>query len=264
MAKINWRQRFTAVAVHLALTLLITGAAALLIFLLWFPDGLASVTGGMELFLLVVGCDAALGPLVSLFIYDPTKGRTKLLVDYCIIGALQVLALAYGLFAVAESRPAVIAYDRNALDIVAAIQLEPDDLLKASAREYRSIPITGPKLVSVERPTDQKELSDLVFLMIAGIGPATKPTYYRPYDAARDAIRNRSGAMELLLNGSGDQEAVIRRGITATDKVESQLRWIGVRHRFGTAVALLDAETLQPLHYIPVDPSWVKREKPQE
>ena len=264
MAKINWRQRFTAVAVHLAATLLVTGIAALLIFFVWFPDGLASVTGGMELFLLVVGCDAALGPFVSLFIYDPTKGRGKLLFDYTIVGALQLAALAYGIFVVAQSRPAIVAFDAAAIQIVTPMELEPADLIEASERQYRTLPLDGPRLVSVQRPTDPKELADLVFLMIAGAGPGLKPKYYRDYDEAREAIQEAGLPIDLLLNGTGDKESAIRSGIARTRKDGAQLRWLPVRHRFGEAVALIDADTLHPLYYLPVEVNWIKPAKSKD
>ncbi len=263
MGTINWRERFIAAAIHLAATLLITGVAALLIFLVWFPSGLAWVTGGMQLFLLMVGCDAVLGPLVSLFIYNPAKGRGKLLLDYCLVGGVQLLALGYGIYVVSQSRPVFIAYDAGHLAIVSAIELEPEDLIQASDREYRTKPLTGPKLIAVQRPTDPKELADLVFAMIAGMNPATKPTYYRSYDTARDSIQKASASLELLLTGSGENEAFIRRAIEATDKDAAQLRWLAARHRFGMAVALIDADTLQPVGFIPVDPTWVKRELPK-
>ena len=48
--------------------------------------------GGTELFLLVVGCDLALGPLISLVIYNSRKSRRKLVIDYTIVGVVQLAA----------------------------------------------------------------------------------------------------------------------------------------------------------------------------
>ena len=41
-------------------------------------------------------CDLALGPLISLVIYNSRKARRKLIIDYTIVGAVQIAALVYG------------------------------------------------------------------------------------------------------------------------------------------------------------------------
>ena len=60
---INWREKFVAFAIHFGVTATLGACAAALIFLVWFPRPFATMIGGTELFLLVVGCDLALGPL---------------------------------------------------------------------------------------------------------------------------------------------------------------------------------------------------------
>ena len=67
---ILWREKFIATSVHFAVTLVLAGIAAGLIFLVWYPDPFDDMIGGTELFLLVVGCDLALGPLLSLVVFD--------------------------------------------------------------------------------------------------------------------------------------------------------------------------------------------------
>ena len=75
---IVWREKFVATAIHFLVTLLLAACAAALIFLVWFPDPLQTMIGGTELFMLVVGCDLALGPLISLVIYNSRKSRREL------------------------------------------------------------------------------------------------------------------------------------------------------------------------------------------
>ena len=58
---INWRERFVAAFIHFLITLLLAGIAAALIFLVWFPNGIAAVVGGTTLFVLVLGSDLVLG-----------------------------------------------------------------------------------------------------------------------------------------------------------------------------------------------------------
>jgi len=72
---INWRERFLAFAIHFLVTLAMGACAAALIFLVWFPDPYQTMVGGTKLFELVVICDLVLGPLISLVIYDRSKGQ---------------------------------------------------------------------------------------------------------------------------------------------------------------------------------------------
>ena len=94
LGKIAWREKFIATAIHFGVTLALAACAAALIFLVWFPDPFETMIGGTELFMLVVGCDLALGPLISLVIYDSRKSRRELVTDYSIVGTVQLAALA--------------------------------------------------------------------------------------------------------------------------------------------------------------------------
>ncbi len=78
---IAWRTKLFAFSLHFLATAVLAAIAAALIFLIWFPAPFARMVGGTELFMLVVGCDVVLGPLLSLVIYDPRKTRLALIVD---------------------------------------------------------------------------------------------------------------------------------------------------------------------------------------
>lgn len=254
MININWREKTLAATIHFAVTLAVALLAALLIFYIWFPGALAEMVGGRALFLLVAGCDLVLGPLISLVIYNSAKSRWHLVIDYTVIGAVQLTAFIYGVSVVADSRPVFIAFDVDRLEVVSALELEEEDLSAASAPQYRVRPWTGPQLVSIRRPTDTKERSDLLFMEITRKGAYLMPKYYSDYSSARETILAKSKPMDQRLNNSGVNEPVVRIAIEKTGKSESELRWLLVHHRFGFATALIDAKTALPLRYLAVDP----------
>ena len=76
------------------------------------------MVGGTKLFELVVVCDLVLGPLISLVIYDSTKARGKLIMDYSIIGAIQLAAMIYGVYIVAGTRPVYVAFNKDRIEVV--------------------------------------------------------------------------------------------------------------------------------------------------
>ena len=63
----------------------------------------------------MVGCDLALGPLVSLVIYNSRKSRRELVFDYSVVAVVQIAAMVYGVYVVAESRPVYIAFLKDRL-----------------------------------------------------------------------------------------------------------------------------------------------------
>ena len=258
MKKINWRERVFAAAIHFLVTLAVAGLAALLIFRVWFPGALADLVGGKQLFFLVIGCDVTLGPLISLVIYNSTKSRWHLIADYAVIGAVQLAALAYGVFIVSGSRPAFVAFDADRLEVVTAFELDDKDLAAAVDPRFRTRPWSGPRLVYIRRPTDPKERNNLLFMEVGGMRAYLMPKYYSDYDAAKADILAKCKSLDTLLDGSGDKGAALRGAIKSTRRQDTDLCWLLVHDRFGFATALLDAHTAKPLRYVPVDPTWIK------
>src|SRR5947209_6892165 len=97
--------RFKASGMHLAWSAGAATLAALLVFAVWYPWPYRQMSGGQQLFLLVVSVDLILGPLLTLTVFNPRKPRKVLLRDLVIIVAFQLSALMYGLHTVYVARP---------------------------------------------------------------------------------------------------------------------------------------------------------------
>src|SRR5678815_212272 len=140
---IVWRDRFVAFAIHFLLTLALGALAAALIFLVWFPDPFQTMVGGTKLFELVVVCDLVLGPLISLVIYDKSKGRRKLVLNYTIVGVVQLAAMIYGVYIVAGTRPVYVAFSTDRLEVVTARDISDRELAAARDPRYARLPYDG-------------------------------------------------------------------------------------------------------------------------
>lgn len=88
----------------------------------WYLSGLLTVLP------ITIGVDAALGPLLTFLIANPSKSRTELGRDISVIVGVQVLALAYGAFTMWSGRPLYYAYSGKELSIVQASDLEPAEI----------------------------------------------------------------------------------------------------------------------------------------
>src|SRR6478609_8700249 len=101
----DWKVRFKASAIHLGISLAIAVLAAMLVFGIWYPYPYRELSGGRELFLLLVSVDVILGPLITLAIFNRAKPRKELRRDLAVVGLIQLAALGYGLWTVFVARP---------------------------------------------------------------------------------------------------------------------------------------------------------------
>lgn len=108
--------RIKAFAWHLGCSLLIASAALVLVFAVWYPAPLHVALGVTSVFLLVLLVDVVIGPFLTLLVYK--QGKKTLLFDMAVIIALQLSALLYGLWTVAEGRPVWLVFNVDRFDLV--------------------------------------------------------------------------------------------------------------------------------------------------
>jgi hypothetical protein len=249
---INWRERLVAFAIHFLVTLALAAAAGALIFLVWFPDPFQTMIGGAELFLLVVGCDLALGPLISLVIYNSRKSRRTLVIDYSIVGVVQIAALAYGIFTVVGARPVYVAFSLDRFEIVTARDIADSDLAEARIPLYRTLPWAGPRFVNVVvRPEDH---NDALEQALAGLEEHQRPKFYMPFDTALEQIRKRARPVSAITGKFPDTAPGFALAMRGLQIPPERLATLPVRHSKGFWTALIDTDTGKPLRYVPVDP----------
>lgn len=247
---IAWREKFVAFAIHFVITALVAAGAAALIFFVWFPAPFDAMTGGTKLFFLVVGCDLALGPLISLVIYNSKKSRKELFTDYLVVAVVQLAALAYGVHAVSNARPVYVAFLKDRLEVATPADIDPADL-KAAKAPYDSLPKWGPKLVATRDATSIKEQQKLLFLSVGGKETSVMPAYYVPYESQRDAILKAAKPLEVLYKHHPDAKALVAAEHLSN---AAALRWMPVKHRRGFWTVLIDPKTAEPVRYIALDP----------
>lgn len=248
---IVWRDKLLAFGVHFIATALLAAAAAALIFGIWFPSPFNEMIGGTKLFELVVGCDLALGPLISLVIFNRGKSRRELVIDYAIVGVVQVAALCYGVWVMAASRPVYVAFSKDRFEVVQAQHVRDSDLA-AAAPEYQHLPLTGPKLVAVDVPAAAQ--SDVLFEELAGHGGHTQPKYYVPYASQLEAIRKHAGTIAALEKFHHEAKAVLDAAVVAAKLPAERLGWLPVAVKGEFWTALIDVETGKPVSYAQLDP----------
>jgi len=249
---ILWREKFKATGLHFLVTLFFAGCAGALIFLLWFPDPFQTMIGGTELFLLVTGCDLALGPLSSLVVYNSRKTRRALVFDYVVIGTVQLAALGYGVFMLAGTRPLYVAFSYDRLEIVVARDISDAELAAAKDLKYRTRPLTGPRLVGIKVPPE--EHNDALFQSLDGNEEHMRPRFYVPYEELLPQIRARAKSIAELEKIHPASKPLLEAAMRDLKIPASRVAWLPVHHFRGFWTALIDTENGKPLTYVDFDP----------
>jgi hypothetical protein len=252
MTSIPWREKWRAFGIHFAVTLVLAAGAAAIIFGVWFPAPFDELVGGAELFVLVVGCDLVLGPLLSLVIWDRRKGRNKLIFDYCVVGLIQLGALAYGVYIVAGSRPVYVAFVGDRLEVVTARDVRPAELAAAKDPKYSSLPVTGPMLVAVVVPAADR--NDALFQALDGNEEQSRPKFFVPYESQLATIQKHIFPLADLEKRHPEAKEKIAAARAAAGLPDAQLRWMPVRYREAFWTVVVDAASGQPLEYFALDP----------
>ena len=188
--------RFQAFALHLAISALIALAVIGLVFFIWYPAPLASATGVTRIFLMLLAIDVILGPSLTLLVYKP--GKKTLVFDLAVIACLQLAALSYGLYAVAEGRPAWLVFSVDRFELVRVNDIDEHKLDEAPA-DYRQPSWLGPQWVAASNPVDSEARNELMFeALLGGTDIAQRPNLYQPLTQQSDLMRQRAQPLSAL------------------------------------------------------------------
>ncbi|BFM17643.1 hypothetical protein R50073_38260 [Maricurvus nonylphenolicus] len=183
---------------------------------------------------------------MSLVIYNPAKPKSELVRDYSVIGLIQLSALVYGLYAVAESRPAYIVFVKDRLEVVTAIDFDSEDFAEASD-PYNQISWLGPRRVCVEYPTDPEERNELVFSAVSGKDIQLFPKYYRGC---------KSGELEAKVYPAQQLKSIAQ--LKSYNFVEGfptgDFTWLPVKHRFGAWVEVYPEGDVSKGYFVDINP----------
>lgn len=246
-----WKCRLRASAIHLFISLTIATLAALLVFGWWYPYPYRELSGGRELFALMVAVDVVLGPLITLVIFNTNKTGRHLMMDFTVIGLLQVAALSYGLWTVFLARPVHLIFEYQRMVVIHAVDIAPETLLKASPG-LQKLPLRGPTLLSL-RPLQGNEAIESILQATGGIPQAAQPNLWQSYEAAQPQILQESQPVAQLRSRFPAQTDAIDRAIAQTGKSAAELRYLPLLSRKLAWTVLIDAESAQPVGFVALD-----------
>ena len=248
----GWKDRLKASGIHLGISLVIALLAALLVFGLWYPYPYREISGGRELFFIVVIVDVILGPLITLAVFNRAKPWPELRRDLALVALIQLSALGYGLWTVFVARPVHMVFEYDRFRIVHAVDV-PEQLLNRTPHDVVALPLTGPTLLSLRPFRDGKEKMDATMAALEGLSLSARPDLWQPYADAKSEIWQTAKPVSELRVRFATQATAIDAAISATGRQPETLVYLPMVGRKSFWTVFLDPITAEVLGFMPLD-----------
>ena len=239
LASIN---RWQAGGGHLLVSATIGAAVLAAMIFVWYTPPYFEAAGGNDLVLLMVGVDVALGPLLTLAVFNPGKGLGKLRFDLAVIALFQLTALAYGVHVMFIARPAYLVFAVDRFDLVMNNQLSDAELAKASP-PWNARPLGKPPTVGARVPTDPKLKEESLFLALSGVDLPQQPRYYVAYASIAVEAAKRAQPLAELRKLNPDAQRTIDAIVAQSGRTEDRLAFLAARAPHRDFAVIVDRDS---------------------
>ena len=248
----NWKVRLRAAGVHLCISLAIAVLAAVLVFGFWYPYPYREVSGGRELFLIVIAVDVILGPLITLAIFNVSKPLRELRLDLAVVALIQLAGLGYGLWTVSLARPAHLVFEIDRFRVVHVVEI-PENLLDKAPPGVVVMPLSGPTLLAVRPFRDEAEKFDATMVALRGVALGVRPDLWQLYDDARPAVLKSGRPVAELKTRWPNRAAEIETLLKELGRSPATTLWVPMASRRVFWTVFVDSNTAQVVGFLPLD-----------
>lgn len=189
--KLRAKYALKVFSTHLAISASIAAIISFLVLGHWFVYPYHQLLGGLHLFWLITAVDVTCGPLLTAIVWRPNKRKKLILLDVSVIGLLQCVALAYGIYTLSLARPLALVFEVDRFVAVTSAQVDSTDLAKAPPSYQKVRFLHHPWLLSVRQPISGEETLQSIELSMLGKEPSTRPDWWQSYDLSRSEVRVR-------------------------------------------------------------------------
>lgn len=251
--RFDWRSRLKAAAIHLALSALVATLAGLLVFAVWYPFPYRDISGGRDLFLLVVTVDVILGPLITFAVFNLAKPRKELRRDLAVVGLLQLAGLAYGLWTVHLARPVHMVFEYDRFRVVHQVEI-PEEVVALAPAGIPVAPLLGPTPLALRPFKDSNEDRDYTMAALQGLHLSARPDLWQPYEAGRAQVLKAAKPVTQLKSRFPERSAEIDAALQKAGRSAAQASYLPLIARKAEGwTVLLDSGTAEIVGYLPLD-----------
>ena len=153
-----------------------------------------------------------------------------------------------------EARPVYNVFVKDRFETVPANGIDEASLARARD-DFRSLPLTGPRVVAAKLPSDPDEvLQGTTSAMSGGPDVAQLPHLYTPYDAAASDVARAARPMVGLSRQGKETATAVSEFVSAHGNGARSLGYLPVRARNKDFAAVVDRKTGEVVGYLAVNP----------
>ncbi len=240
--------RFKAAGIHLLLSIVVALVMLVLVFKVWYPGGYYQLLGVGSIYLMLMGVDVCLGPLLTFVVYK--AGKKSLRFDLTAIALVQLSALLYGSYVVFNARPVFNVFEDDVFKVVLAPEIEAKNLALAKKAEWQTLPIGRPKLVAAVAPTTQEDKNAMTFLDWSFF-----PKLYVDYESRKQEAFKHAKPLADLRKLSKPSAVVVDAFLADAGRPASDFIYLPIVHAPTQAgmTAVLDAKTADFIDIIAIN-----------
>lgn len=241
--------RWKAGGIHLLLSACVVAIFAGLIFSVWYPGKIAVLEGVGEIFLILLGVDVVLGPLLTTIVYAPNKRNLKF--DLVVIIGIQIIALIYGGIVLTSQRPAFIVFSVDRFVIVAEGDISREGI---QYPELRKANFFGPVFIGADiLDTEEKQKQISSVISEGGKDREFLPQYYHPYSMFKEKIRMKASNLNRLKLDGGHSRQI--NSLASKLNVDtSKLGFLPIVGKAKDMAAIINLNDSSIVGYLDVDP----------
>ena len=181
---------------HLSISFLIALLVVGIVFFLWYPSPLAKAVGVTHIFLMLIAIDVVVGPILGFIVYK--EGKKSLKFDLAVVILLQLSALSFGVYSIAQGRPVWVSYVVDRFELVRNNDLINDKADQALP-QFQNPSWLQPQYVAVKVSDNVNQRNnDLFAEVMGGISLAQRPERYVELSEVKSLIQQRAQDLELL------------------------------------------------------------------
>lgn len=181
---------------HFSISCFIAFTIMVWVFFVWYPSPLAKAVGVTYIFLMMLAIDVIVGPILGLLVYK--EGKKSLKFDLSVIILIQIAALCYGVYSIAQGRPVWLAYNVDRIELVRNNEIIQDHVDWAQT-QFQQPSWLKPQYVGVEFSQDAKQRGDDMFAeVLGGISITQKPERYVEIEKVKSQIQQHTQDLAIL------------------------------------------------------------------
>jgi hypothetical protein len=186
---------------HFLASIGVAAIVAIFVFGLWYPYPFRELSGGREIFWILVSVDVICGPLLTLVLFNPKKPKKELFFDLSCVGVVQLLALAFGLYTLWVAKPLYLVHEVDRFKVITASDIDVAEL-KNLPGDMQPKLFSGPTVVGTREPRSAEERSKVLFESLQGGRDfGERPEFYEKYEGAvKERAMLRARRLDALMS----------------------------------------------------------------